>query len=109
MVIYGLLSGQSFGRRLKSYATTEAFRLTSYITSKTVHFFKTLNLQPNIIASISQKTRGLFSIMEVLTNDLFRKALGLNEKDRAALAGLLIESLAVAGGTLFRIILGIKI
>ena len=31
--------------------------------------------------------------MEVLTNDLFKKALGLNEKDRAALAGLLIESL----------------
>jgi putative addiction module component (TIGR02574 family) len=31
--------------------------------------------------------------MEVLTNDLFKKALGLNEKDRAILAGLLIESL----------------
>jgi putative addiction module component (TIGR02574 family) len=31
--------------------------------------------------------------MEVLTNDLFKKALGLNEKDRAVLAGLLIESL----------------
>lgn len=31
--------------------------------------------------------------MEILTNELFKKALDLNEKDRAALAGLLIESL----------------
>ena len=31
--------------------------------------------------------------MDTLTNDLFSKALDLNESDRAALAGLLIESL----------------
>jgi putative addiction module component (TIGR02574 family) len=31
--------------------------------------------------------------MGTLTNDLFSKALDLNESDRAALAGLLIESL----------------
>lgn len=31
--------------------------------------------------------------MGTLTQDLFRKALDLNESDRAALAGLLIESL----------------
>ena len=30
--------------------------------------------------------------MEVFKNDLFKKAPGLNEKDRAALVGLLIES-----------------
>lgn len=31
--------------------------------------------------------------MSTLTNDLFKKALDLNENDRATLAGLLIESL----------------
>jgi putative addiction module component (TIGR02574 family) len=35
----------------------------------------------------------MISNMEILTNELFKKALDLNEKDRAALAGLLIESL----------------
>ncbi len=32
-------------------------------------------------------------MMRILTNDLFQKALDLNENDRATLAGLLIESL----------------
>ena len=31
--------------------------------------------------------------MSTLTNDLFKKALDLNENDRATLAGILIESL----------------
>ena len=31
--------------------------------------------------------------MSTLTNDLFKKALNLNENDRATLAGILIESL----------------
>ena len=42
---------------------------------------------------IKESTRGESESMETSTTDLFKQALDLDERDRATLAGLLIESL----------------
>jgi putative addiction module component (TIGR02574 family) len=45
------------------------------------------------MCSLKESTQGESESMETSTTDLFKQALDLDERDRATLAGLLIESL----------------
>lgn len=45
------------------------------------------------MSSLKESTQGESESMETSTSDLFKQALDLDERDRATLAGLLIESL----------------